>query len=112
MKRNLLLGLSAAGLLSVVSVAGAQQSPPNPALPPTLAPPAVEQGTVASKNKDVTGELKSVDKEKRSLTIAPMGGAAQDFKLADSAIIQRDGITVGLANLQDGERARASCDPA
>ena len=61
---------------------------------------------------EVAGTLKSVDKDKRSLTIAPATGGQQDVKLADSAAIMRDGAKADIDQLQPGDEVRASFDPA
>jgi len=61
---------------------------------------------------ELAGTLKSVDKDKHSLTIAPTAGGQQDVKLADSATITRDGTKVDLDQLQPGDDVRASFDPA
>jgi hypothetical protein len=61
---------------------------------------------------ELAGTLKSVDKDKHSLTIAPSAGGQQDVKLADSATITRDGSKVDLGQLQPGDDVRASFDPA
>jgi len=61
---------------------------------------------------ELAGTIKSVDKDKHSLTIAPSTGGQQDVKLADSATITRDGSKVDLDRLQPGDDVRASFDPA
>jgi len=61
---------------------------------------------------EVAGTLKSVDKDKRSLTIAPATGGQQDVKLADAAAITRDGAKADIDQLQPGDDVRASFDPA
>jgi hypothetical protein len=61
---------------------------------------------------EVAGTLKSVDKDKHSLTIAAAAGGTQDVKIADSAAITRDGAKVDLDQLQPGDDVRASFDPA
>jgi hypothetical protein len=61
---------------------------------------------------ELAGTLKSVDKDKRSLTIAPASGGQQDVKLADSVAITRDGNKIDLDQLRPGDEVRASFDPA
>jgi len=68
--------------------------------------------TPAQNATELAGTLKSVDKDKHSLTIAPTAGGQQDVKLADSATITRDGTKVDLDQLQPGDDVRASFDPA
>jgi hypothetical protein len=60
---------------------------------------------------EVSGTIKSVDKDNRSLTISPAAGGQQDVKLAESATVTRDGQNVGLDKLEPGDNVRASFDP-
>jgi hypothetical protein len=61
---------------------------------------------------ELAGTLKSIDKDKHSLTIAPATGDQQDVKLADSTTITRGGSKIDLDQLQPGDDVRASFDPA
>ncbi|TMB33170.1 MAG: hypothetical protein E6J62_08880 [Deltaproteobacteria bacterium] len=79
----------------------------NPTQSPT--PNATDRAQNAT---EVAGTLKSVDKDKHSLTIAASAGGTQDVKIADSAAITRDGAKVDLDQLQPGDDVRASFDPA
>jgi hypothetical protein len=76
---------------------------------PSATPNATDRAQNAT---EVAGTLKSVDKDKHSLTIAPSSGGQQDVKLADSTTIMRDGSKIDLDQLQPGDEVRASFDPA
>jgi hypothetical protein len=84
--------------------------------PTSRAPNGLTPSDTATKRgqnaTEVAGTLKSVDKDKRSLTIAPASGGQQDVKLADSAAITRDGTKIELDQLKPGDDVRASFDPA
>jgi hypothetical protein len=79
---------------------------PNAMTPKDTAAPGAQNAT------EVAGTIKSVDKDKHSLTIAPAAGGQQDVKLADSVAITRDGSKIDLDQLKPGDDVRASFDPA
>jgi len=97
--------------MSASRTPGATNRPPSasPMQSPTQTPTATDRTQNAT---EVAGTLKSVDKDKRSLTIAPTTGGQQDVKLADSVTITRDGTKADLDQLQPGDDVRASFDPA
>jgi hypothetical protein len=70
-----------------------------------------QSATAQNATGELSGTIKSVDKDKRSLTIAPAAGGQQDVKLAESATVTRDGQNVGLDKLEPGDNVRASFDP-
>jgi len=87
-------------------------SPSTPASPSATAPTAsAPSPALPSASTVLSGELKSIDKDKHVVTIAPLTGAQQDLKVADGATITRDGATVGFDQLKSGDDVRASFDP-
>jgi Cu/Ag efflux protein CusF len=141
--RTLLVGVAAAGLVTAVTSANAQQSSTTaqgstatqaPSVPPsaTQAPssqsptatqaPSSQTGTTASANqelakkelagKELSGVVKKIDKDKRSLKLSSPAGVEQDVKIAASATITRDGAQAGLDQLKEGDDVRASFDPS
>jgi Cu/Ag efflux protein CusF len=138
-KKTLLIGVAAVGLVAAAASANAQsstsaqgssatQAPSSPSSAtqapsaPTQAPPAATQapssqtGTTASANKELatkelSGVVKKIDKDKRSLKISSPAGVEQDVKLAASATITRDGTKAGFDQLKEGDDIRASFDP-
>jgi len=83
----------------------------------TQTPPS-QAGTTASATKDVankelSGVVKKVDKDKQSLKVLSSAGVEQDVKIAPSATITRDGTQVTeLEQLKEGDEVRASFDPS
>ncbi len=67
-------------------------------------------GTTASATKELSGVVKKVDKDKRSLKISSATGGEQELKVADSATITRDGTQSGLDQIKEGDQVRASFD--
>ena len=126
--RTLLIGVAAAGFLAAVTSANAaeQSSTTAQGSSATQAPagqssatqaPASQTGTTASESKDVankelSGVVKKVDKDKQSLKVLSSAGVEQDVKIAPSATITRDGTKAGLEQLKDGDEVRASFDPS
>jgi Cu/Ag efflux protein CusF len=122
--RTLLIGVAAAGFLA--AAANAQQSSPTAKEPsatpapasatpaPTSATPAPssQTGTTATANKELSGVVKKIDKDKRSLKISSSAGVEQDVKLAATATITRDGAPAGLDQLKEGDDVRATFDPS
>src|SRR5205823_13770003 len=82
----------------------ANQTPANQA-----ATPATASKEVAS--KELSGTVKKIDKDKRSLKVLSSAGVEQDVKIAPSATITRDGAPVAeLEQLKAGDEVRASYD--
>jgi Cu/Ag efflux protein CusF len=67
-------------------------------------------GTTASASKELSGVVKKVDKDKRSLKISSTTGGEQELKVADGATITRDGAQAGLDQIKEGDQVRASFD--
>jgi Cu/Ag efflux protein CusF len=74
--------------------------------------PSTQTETTASANKELSGVVKKIDKDKRSLKISSPAGVEQEVKLAASATITRDGAQAGLDQLKEGDDVRASFDPS
>jgi len=127
--RTLLIGVAAAGFVAAVTSANAaeQSSTAAQGSSATQAPtnqPSTTQGvsnkaeTTASANKELaskelSGTVKKVDKDKRSLKVLSSAGVEQDVKIAPSATITRDGTPVAeLEQLKEGDEVRASFDPS
>ncbi|MGZ6125422.1 MAG: hypothetical protein ACXWLR_10715, partial [Myxococcales bacterium] len=119
----LLIGVAAAGFVAAVAgSANAQQSSttpgaaatPAPASPSsaTPAPSAATPSTTAIANKELSGVVKKIDKDKRSLKISSPAGVEQEVKLSATATITRDGAQAGLDQLKEGDDVRASFDPS
>jgi len=127
--RTLLIGIAAAGFVAAVTSANAAEptsttaqgssATPAPAdkSSATQTPPS-DTGTTASASKELTGKelsgvVKKVDKDKRSLKVLSSAGVEQDVKIAPSATITRDGTQVAeLEQLKEGDEVRASFDPS
>jgi len=82
----------------------------------TQTPPS-QAGTTTSATKDVankelSGVVKKVDKDKQSLKVLSSAGVEQDVKIAPSATITRDGTKAELEQLKEGDEVRASFDPS
>ena len=126
--RTLLIGVAAAGFLAAVTSASAaeQGSTKDQGSSATKAPadqssatqtPPSQAGTTASATKDVankelSGVVKKVDKDKQSLKVLSSAGVEQDVKIAPSATITRDGTKAELEQLKEGDEVRASFDPS
>ena len=127
--KTLLIGVAAAGFLAAVTSASAaeQSSTRDQGSTATQAPanqpaatqaPAGQAGTTASAskdaaNKELSGTVKKVDKDKRSLKVLSSAGVEQEVKIAPSATITRDGTPVAeLEQLKEGDEVRASFDPS
>src|SRR5262249_48551644 len=111
--------MTAIAILTVGLLAGAalaqqpssQGAPANPPVP-KAAQPGSAAGQTASKGTGRTGQLAAIDKEKHSLTLSSASGGTQEVKVADGAIITRDGAAVSIDQLKAGDQVRASFDPA
>ena len=132
--KTLLIGMAAAGLVGATTArAGEQPSTSDKsAAQPTQGQPSQTQspagqsmdqapssqssasstatGTTASASKELSGVVKKVDKDKRSLKISSATGGEQELKVADSATITRDGTQSGLDQIKEGDQVRASFD--
>jgi Cu/Ag efflux protein CusF len=122
--KTLLIGVAAAGFLAVVTSANAGEEKssttaqgstatqaPADKSSATQTPPS-QAGTTASASKELSGVVKKVDKDKRSLKVLSSAGVEQDVKIAPTATITRDGIQAGLEQLKEGDEVRASFDPS
>ena len=111
-------GSSATQAPSSATQAPSSKSPSSTATPT----PSSETGTTASANKDpankdlankeLSGVVKKIDKDKRSLKISSPAGVEQDVRVAVSATITRDGAQAGLEQLKEGDDVRARFDPS
>src|SRR5712691_3173871 len=103
-----LIGLAAAAL-AAVPMARAQQ--PSSTSPSSTSPSASSPtGTTASASNELSGVVKKVDKDKKSLKVSSPAGGEQELKVADSATITRDGNTAALDQIKEGDQVRASFD--
>ncbi len=113
-----LIGLAAAAL-AAVPMARAQQ--PSSTSPSSTSPSASSQtstsqsassqtGTTASASNELSGVVKKVDKDKKSLKVSSPTGGEQELKVADSATITRDGNKAALDQIKEGDQVRASFD--
>ena len=127
--KTLLIGMAAAGLVGATTArAGEQPSTSDKsAAQPTQGQPSQTQSPAgqsmdkapsnqssatgtASASKELSGVVKKVDKDKRSLKISSATGGEQELKVADSATITRDGTQSGLDQIKEGDQVRASFD--
>lgn len=132
--RVLLIGIAAAGLVGVTTAkageqpstsdkSAAQPAQSQPSQTQSPADKSMDQapssqssasssaaGTTASASKELSGVVKKVDKDKRSLKISSLTGGDQELKVADSATITRDGTQAGLDQIKEGDQVRASFD--
>jgi Cu/Ag efflux protein CusF len=69
-----------------------------------------QTGTTASASNELSGVVKKVDKDKRSLKVSSPAGGDQELKVADSATITRDGSQAALDQIKEGDQVRASFD--
>lgn len=67
-------------------------------------------GTMASASTELSGVVKKIDKDKRSLKISSPTGGEQELKIAESATITRDGNQAALDQIKEGDQVRASFD--
>jgi len=138
--KTLLIGLAAAGLVGVTTARAEEQgssqtqspssgssmsqtpstqTPSSQTLPSSQTPssqtpssqaPSSATGATATASNELSGVVKKVDKDKRSLKISSPTGGEQDLKVADSATITRDGSKAGLDQIKEGDQVRASFD--
>ena len=126
--KTFLIGAAAAGL--VVTTAGAQSSSSQSSA--TTSPSSqssattssadksstsqstsTQTGTMASSSKELSGVVKKIDKDKRSVKISSMSGGDQELKIAANAtIVTSDGTQAALDQLKEGDEVRASLDPS
>jgi Cu/Ag efflux protein CusF len=66
----------------------------------------------ASAGSELSGELKKIDKDKKSVKISSSTGGEQELKIGSGATITRDGTQAGLEQLKEGDQVRASFDPS
>src|SRR6267378_2220091 len=122
--RTLFIGVAAAGFVAAVTSANAaeQSSTAAQGSTATQAPagqpaatqtPPSQTGPSASASKELSGVVKKVDNDKRSLKVLSSAGVEQDVKIAPSATITRDGTQMAeLEQLKEGDEVRASFDPS
>ena len=124
--RTLLIGVAAAGFVAAVTSANAAEQTTAQGSTATQAPadkssatqtPPSQTGTAASAgkelaSKELSGVVKKVDKDKRSLKVLSSAGVEQDVKISPTATITRDGTQAGLDQLMEGDEVRASFDPS
>jgi Cu/Ag efflux protein CusF len=135
--KTLLIGAAAAGLVGV-TMAAAQSSSSQSTTSPTSQSSATtspsgqssattspssqsstsqststQTGTTASSSKELSGVVKKVDKDKRSVKISSPTGGEQEVKVAPNAtVVTSDGTQAGLDQLKEGDQVRASLDPS
>jgi Cu/Ag efflux protein CusF len=71
-----------------------------------------QTGTSASASSELSGVVKKVDKDKRSVKISSATGGEKELKIAADATVMRDGTQAGLEQLKEGDQVRASLDPS
>jgi Cu/Ag efflux protein CusF len=136
--KTFLIGVAAAGLVGVTNARAEQQpsttdkpaaqtppSQPSQSQTPsgessmgqtpssqtsTSQAPSSQTGTTASASNELSGVVKAIDKDKRSLKISSTSGGEQELKIAESATITRDGTQAGLDQIKEGDQVRASLD--
>ena len=67
--------------------------------------------TSMSASNEVSGQVSKFDKSSRALTVSLPSGETRDLKLATDAKVTRDGSSIGLDQLKQGDNIRASFDP-
>jgi Cu/Ag efflux protein CusF len=133
--KTLLIGVAAAGLVGVTTAAAQSSSSKSTTSPSsqsssspssqsssTTSPSSQsstsqstssQTGTTASATKQVSGVVKKVDKDKRSVKISSPSSGEQEVKVAENAtVVTRDGTQAGLDQLKEGDQVRASLDPS
>src|SRR5712664_2510153 len=117
-----LIALAAAALAAVPMARAQQPSSTSPSsTSPSTSPSASSQtstsqsassqtGTTASASNELSGVVKTVDKDKKSLKVSSPTGGEQEVKVADSATITRDGNKAALDQIKEGDQVRASFD--
>jgi Cu/Ag efflux protein CusF len=114
--KTLLIGAAIAGLVaaplarageqpSTTDKTSAQQSSSSQTTAPS------QTGVMATASKDLSGTVKKVDQDKRSLKISSAMGGEQEVKVAESAkIVTSDGAQASLGEIKEGDQVRASFD--
>ena len=119
--KALLIGAAIAGLIAVpLARAGEQpsadktaQGSTSQAQSPSAMPsssPSQALPSQASASKELSGTVKKVDQDKRSLKISSATGGEQELKVADGAKITCDGTQGSLSQIKEGDQVRASFD--
>lgn len=124
--KALLIGVTAAGLVGGTTARAEQQSSSQTSstqsstTQPSTSHPSSQTstsqassgqtGTKASASSELSGVVRKIDKDKRSLRISSPTGGDQDLKVADSATITRDGTKAGLDQIKEGDEVHASFD--
>jgi hypothetical protein len=81
------------------------QSPQGSSSPSTSAP-------AASGGKAVSGDVQAIDVPAMAITIIGPAGEVQHLIIATDAAITRDGNTITLDQVKQGDNVRASYDPS
>ena len=92
------------------SSSSTSQSPSSSSQTSTSQASSGSTGTSASASTELSGVVKKVDKDKRSLKISSTTGGEQELKVPESATITRDGSQAGLEQVKEGDQVRASFD--
>ena len=108
--RTLLIGVIAAGLTAAATANAQQPSTENPSAQGSSSTSSATQ-TPSSANKELSGIVKDVDKDKGAVRISSVAGGDQEVMIASNATITRDGTQAGLEQLRNGDDVRASLDP-
>ncbi len=72
---------------------------------------STQTGTTASSTTELSGVVKDVDKDKRSVKISSPAGTEKEVKIAEGATITRGGTQAGIDQLKEGDQVRVSLDP-
>lgn len=122
--KTLLIGAAIAGLVAVplaranepastTDKTSAQQSSSSPTTAQSQTTTPSQTGVTATASQDLSGTVKKVDQDKRSLKISSATGGEQDVKIAEGAkIVTSDGSQASLSEIKEGDQVRASLDPS
>jgi hypothetical protein len=108
--KKFIIGVAGALVLAATGAARADdrkpsQSPQGSNAPSTTAP-------ATSGTKAVSGNVQAVDVSAMAITIVGPAGEVQHLIIATDAPITRDGNTVSLDQVKQGDNVRASYDPS
>jgi len=132
--KKLLIGIAAAGLVGVAGAQAGEQHSSSTATdtsskdsaskqtsssqtPSTQTPSSQSSssqatssgtGTSATASNELSGVVKKVDADKKSLSISSPAGGEQELKVGESATITRDGSQASLDQIKEGDQVRAS----
>ena len=119
--KAILIGAAIAGLVAVPLARAeeqrsadktAQGSTSQAQSPSAMPSPSASQTlpSQASASKELSGTVKKVDQDKRSLKISSATGGEQELKVAEGAKITCDGTSGSLSQIKEGDQVRASFD--